>query len=217
MNLSDDGVLKFAAVQVLDTTQVKVYSATYYVPCGFQLKVKGDSILVDAFPCPPIVKTKEKRKWIHGEIDCGVSLAEGKTYIQDTAQNVSVFTTRPYIAARVALGPVRLGRTYWSLIPGQISWTYGVIGYAAFLRAGEAKASAFPLLHRRIFGYNLYMVQESLGRNFPKLNSKFRSVLMTEPFLGGRYGLGFLARRYLNNMFFGQSGESSGLSISPLR
>ena len=70
-----DATLKIAAVRPLRKDSVEVYSATWYAPGGFQVRVRGDSIRVDTFPMPTLPTIKPPKK----KLICYAGLAEFDT------------------------------------------------------------------------------------------------------------------------------------------
>ena len=121
--------LKIAAVRPKKDS-VEVYSATWYAPGGFQVREERGKIVVDTFPCPAVVEDLVKKKWLRWELDLGTTLADWETVI-DTSIN---FNIKPYLAVGVALGPIKLGRSWLSLVPARVSLTHGTLGFSAFIR-----------------------------------------------------------------------------------
>lgn len=121
--------LKIAAVRPIKDS-VEVYSATWYAPGGFQVREERGKIVVDTFPCLAVVEPVEKvkKKWLHWELDLGTTLADWEA---DTNINLNI---KPYLAVGVALGPIKLGRSWLSLVPARVSLTHGTLGFSAFIR-----------------------------------------------------------------------------------
>lgn len=123
--------LKIAAVRPKKDS-VEVYSATWYAPGGFQVREERGKIVVDTFPCLAVVEPieKVKKKWLHWELDLGTTLADWEVAV-DTNINLNI---KPYLAVGVTLGPIKLWRSWLSLVPARVLLTHGTLGFSAFIR-----------------------------------------------------------------------------------
>jgi len=124
-----NAALKVAAVKPISyRDSIEIYSAAWYAPGGFRLQVLRDSILVDTFPQSKLTQELTKPKiwhWVAGM---------GFEYV---ALDSTIASMRyPFVSVGGELGPLRLGRTSWTLTPAQLMWVGGSKGYGGVLAVG---------------------------------------------------------------------------------
>lgn len=121
-----NATLKVVAVKPIKDSS-EVYSATWYAPGGFRLQVLRDLILVDTFPHPsPVVEQPSKIwRWV---------METGFEYV--ALDSTVTFLRVPFVSVGGELGPLRLGRTSWTLTPAQLMWASGSKSYGGVLAVG---------------------------------------------------------------------------------